>query len=352
MDSFITKFDNLNNSYQITLQSCSERITFIKNNKLLIDIVTVFYSTLLNIIVLISLPILHRGLKFHIHLRCMIYEKWVFYMLYRCANDASIILSYILPDVSEDGYSKVYAVKKALLPLSIVEIVCAAIVCGAISNIILERLLATVLINFYEHWVCYTLVATISFTVGGIFASLAFLVMLVNDGSIFVIPLLFILLVDLAIAVSYIVYKNYKLHAIRITSENRMTLSKRYQLSENLRSIKLMQAFLVTEVMCNTCNLAAFFAYLIADDFWIKLVMHYVWQWIALFFATLILVLFLGKGTKQTMKRLCRIRNNSIESHISTENPLPIKSTTNENLMLKSQQETDVYFSQLARSWS
>uniref|UniRef100_A0A7E4VY59 Serpentine Receptor, class E (Epsilon) n=1 Tax=Panagrellus redivivus TaxID=6233 RepID=A0A7E4VY59_PANRE len=331
MESLAKTIDSVNNSFVISILPDSAFIDFVKNFKPVIDTITVIYSTLLNIFVLYSLPIFHRGLKFHIHLRF----------------DISTILSYVIP---LNGYSKAFAVPITLLPLRIFEIICASIVCGAITNIILERLLATILINFYESWISYTFVIGIGALTGTIFALFTCLMLFFNNGFILVFPLGFALFFGMIVAVLYITHKNTKLFAIRTTSD--MSLSQRYQLSENLRLIKILRILLLTEVLCNSCNMSAFFAYFITDNFWVKIFLHYVWQWIGFTFATSVLgifYMFLSKDTRPKFRRLCQVRRST---KVESRSALSIKTTMGEQMVFQNNQEADVYFKQLASSWN
>uniref|UniRef100_A0A7E4VIH0 PhoLip_ATPase_C domain-containing protein n=1 Tax=Panagrellus redivivus TaxID=6233 RepID=A0A7E4VIH0_PANRE len=111
-----------------------------------------------------------------------------------------------------------------------------------------------------------------------------------------------------------------------------------------------MRTLMITEVVCNFCNLTAFFVYLISNDFWFKILVHYVWQWIALSFASVVMVIFVSNGALPTVKQLYQsLRRNRVTPR--TPDPLSIKTTMGEQMVFQSHQEADVYFIQLAQSW-
>uniref|UniRef100_A0A7E4ZZI0 Methyltranfer_dom domain-containing protein n=1 Tax=Panagrellus redivivus TaxID=6233 RepID=A0A7E4ZZI0_PANRE len=259
-----------------------------------------------------------------------------------------VLASYVVPS---NGYSKVFATPLALLPLSVIELVSVSVVGGAMTNLILERLVATIWINVYECWKSYTFVVGINLLVSCVWASLVGLVILIDDGFLYALMIICFLHIIMVIAIGFIEYKNHKLYKIRVSTQTRMTLSQRYQLSENLKVMKFLRVLLVTEVICNLSDVVAFFVYFIADNFWIKLFFHYVWQWIAFFFAAVIMGIFMVNGALPTLKQWYKwLNHNRVGDQSRTQETL-IKSTLGKQMVFHNHQEADIYFKQFASSW-
>uniref|UniRef100_A0A7E4VX86 Gustatory receptor n=1 Tax=Panagrellus redivivus TaxID=6233 RepID=A0A7E4VX86_PANRE len=171
-----------------------------------------------------------------------------------------------------------------------------------------------------------------------------------DNGILITWPLFTVILVIQACLFFHVITKNKQMYQRRVLFESRMNLSQRYQLSENLRIIRFMQNTSTIYWSCNIVMLLTFVAYIACDDLYFTIVFHYIWIWEGYITSCMIVGIFMSTGAWPTVGQLCRqCRTNPLNP---TNNKIvPIRTSMGEQMMFANDQEADVYFNQLMKSW-
>uniref|UniRef100_A0A7E4VHB0 G-protein coupled receptors family 1 profile domain-containing protein n=1 Tax=Panagrellus redivivus TaxID=6233 RepID=A0A7E4VHB0_PANRE len=136
--------DDVKNLIHIPIPSQIHVTNFMKDFKLIVDILTVIGSAILIAIFLYLMPYFKRGLKMHIHFQILTYSVMGFLAIYHLTIDATIILSYVY---SSDEMSTRFGVPKSLTTLCCVEATCSAVYAVFLLGFLVERAVATVMVD-------------------------------------------------------------------------------------------------------------------------------------------------------------------------------------------------------------
>uniref|UniRef100_A0A7E4ZZC3 G_PROTEIN_RECEP_F1_2 domain-containing protein n=1 Tax=Panagrellus redivivus TaxID=6233 RepID=A0A7E4ZZC3_PANRE len=286
---------------------------------------------------------------FHIHIRLLMYASYGSFAVFQGAAALSIILSYVCPN---QKIYITYGVPENLMTIKFIEIAAAAVFIGLLTAYCVERFAATAMIDTYETTKSYTFISVLILIL--IIAAIALVSVSFTSPyalSTVVVIAVFIFVFTILLFI-YTVYANYKLYKNRITSE--MTLSQRYQLSENMRLIQFIKKFFALYFCVNCAVLSAYLLYWLADDLYYTIFFYFIWQMLVFVSAVLIIAVFMGAGALPTVKQiLSNLKNRFHKTNAIEDIPrsLPVRTTMGKPMIFQTDEETNVYFTQLEQSW-
>uniref|UniRef100_A0A7E4ZZ09 G protein-coupled receptor n=1 Tax=Panagrellus redivivus TaxID=6233 RepID=A0A7E4ZZ09_PANRE len=347
---FCDRIDHVYNLLYIDIKADPQFIAFIKKYQTPFEILTVFTSFIMISSFAFMMRYINSGLQLHVHLRRLIYATFGSFVLYRIGVDGAIILRHIYP---MDTMCVTFGIQQNLILLKILEIFGALVFTVFLMGFNIERVVATIWIHDYETWSSWLLIISIVTFVVLIAFAMTLMLIFVNNSLFYTITAILILGACELATYFYYMSINVRLYGTRVTSEIRMTLSQRYQLSENLRILRFTRCLFLVYWFFNFVVFSVFTVYYITEDIYITILLHFVHQLSVLIYGTAIMISLMVTGAFPTVRELCeKLRGKKMNLVDDTARMFSIKSSMGEQMVFHGNQEADLYFIQLEQSWA